>query len=85
MGISGSGQVAWFVQVPTSSTTWTALLSGFTLITDSSWTRVQVDVTAYKSATFQVMFTHEIKNNANPPAMSGWNVDDVTLSSDICN
>jgi hypothetical protein len=52
---------------------------------DTDWTFASFDVTAFKSATFQVRFCHEINN---PPGTlyegGGWNLDDVTIASSAC-
>jgi hypothetical protein len=52
-------------------------------MTDSAWSRVEYDVTAYKNTAFRVRFGYSV---LSPQAyvMSCWNVDDVTLSSASC-
>lgn len=47
-------------------------------IQDTSWTRITHDVTAYKSATFQVRFGFTT-GDARVYSVSSWNIDDVRL------
>lgn len=53
------------------------------VVTDGAWTRESYDVTAYRSAAFQVRFGYAIVG-AGVYAMSCWNVDDLTLSTVAC-
>ncbi len=53
------------------------------LVTDGVWTLQTFDVTAYKSAAFQVRFGVSIVAKG-VYVMSSWNVDDVTLSTLSC-
>jgi len=53
------------------------------IVADAAWTRVEYDVTAYRSAAFRVRFGYAIAS-AGVYAMSCWNVDDVTLSTASC-
>jgi hypothetical protein len=57
------------------------------LVTDSAWTRETFDVTSYKSASFKVRFGFATgtKGAFRAWVMSGWNIDDVSLSSGTCN
>lgn len=57
------------------------------LVTDSAWTRETFDVTSYKSANFKVRFGFATgtKGAFRAWIMSGWNIDDVSLSSGTCN
>ncbi len=71
-------------QIAVKKGNWTNLVTWDTLITDSGWTRFELDVTPYKSALFQLRFSFDV-GEAGAPAMSGWNIDDVTLSSGTCN
>lgn len=66
---------------------WTNATSGKVLITDNSWTRHEYDVTAHKNANFRVRFSHKTGKSGNFLAwiMSGWNIDDLSLSSGTCN
>lgn len=75
-----------------NGTTWVTLWSsssvGDNLITDYAWARYEYDVTAHKNANFRVRFGHKVDEDADgfeAWIMSGWNVDDVTLSSGTCN
>lgn len=56
---------------------------------DAAWTRQEFDVTTYKNAAFQVRFGHATATmcpqNYLPWIMSGWNVDDLSLSGATCN
>lgn len=65
---------------------WTNATLGNTFVTDSAWTKQTIDVTAYKNANFRVRFGHKLGKQGNFLAwiMSGWNVDDLTLSSGGC-
>jgi hypothetical protein len=57
-----------------------------TVVTDAAWTKQEIDVTAYKSASTKVRFTFTIQGGSGSVStMSGINVDDVTLSSGTCN
>jgi hypothetical protein len=53
------------------------------LVTDAAWTKQEYDVTQYKSIVFQVRFGYALVS-ASVYSMSGWNVDDVTLSATSC-
>jgi hypothetical protein len=55
--------------------------------TDDAWSRQQLDVTTYKSAHFRVRFGHEAKQSGQflGAVMSGWNIDDLSLSGAVCN
>jgi hypothetical protein len=53
------------------------------IVTDSSWTKIEYDVTPYKNAQFRVRFGYTT-TSTKVYAMSAWNVDDVTLSSGSC-
>jgi hypothetical protein len=66
---------------------WSNASLGDVLITDSSWTRFSFDVTAYKNANFRVRFGHQTgkKGAFLSWIMSGWNIDDISLSSASCN
>jgi hypothetical protein len=52
------------------------------LVTDAAWTKEEYDVTPYKGAgaAFRVRFGYAILS-ASAYSMSGWNVDDVTVSA----
>jgi hypothetical protein len=65
---------------------WTNSTMGNTFVTDNSWTRITNDVTAYKNANFRVRFGFKTGKQGQFLAwiMSGWNVDDVTISSGTC-
>jgi hypothetical protein len=54
-----------------------------TLVTDSTWGKLEYDVTAYKNGAFRVRFGYAVLR-PDAYAMSSWNVDDVTLSSASC-
>ncbi len=71
----------------TWTTVWSSTSAGKKFITDASWSRQEIDVTAQKNAAFKVRFGHATGKQGNllPWAMSGWNVDDVSLSSATCN
>jgi hypothetical protein len=56
---------------------------GSALVTDGAWTKEAYDVTPYKGSAFQVRFGYAILS-ATVYSMSGWNVDDVTLSTASC-
>jgi hypothetical protein len=78
----GGGNQTHYVYVWTGSA-WTSLLWATNLITDNGWARFEHDVTQYKSADFRLRFG--FKNpQLDIPAMSGWNLDDVTVSSATC-
>jgi hypothetical protein len=67
-------------------TLWSNASSGNNLIVENSWTRWTHDVTAHKNAQFRIRFGHRTDKQGNFLAwvMSGWNIDDVTLSSGVC-
>jgi len=62
---------------------------------DAAWTRVEFDVTSYKNANFRIRFGHATSQEVcssgpnagtyDPWIMSGWNLDDISLSSGTCN
>jgi hypothetical protein len=52
-------------------------------IADSSWTKVELNVTAYKSATMRVRFGFSIGSSL-VYTCSQWNVDDVLVTSASC-
>jgi hypothetical protein len=68
-------------------TLWSSTSVGSVFITDTAWGRFQHDVTAYKNASFRVRFGFKTAKQGQffPWIMSGWNVDDVSLSSAVCN
>lgn len=67
-------------------TLWSSASVGENLITDNGWGRYEFDVTAHKNASFRVRFSHMTASDAFVPwIMSGWNIDDVSLSSGTCN
>jgi hypothetical protein len=68
-------------------TVWSNSSLGNVLVADNNWLRFEHDVTAYKNAGFRVRFGHKTGQKANflPFIMSGWNLDDVSLSSATCN
>lgn len=51
---------------------------------DSDWTFASFDITAFKSATLQVRFCHEVTNSGGIYDGGGWNLDDVTIASSAC-
>jgi hypothetical protein len=69
------------------TTVWSNTPLGAVFITDNSWGRFEHDVTAYKNANFRVRFGFKTGKSGNFLAyiMSGWNIDDVSLSSAVCN
>jgi hypothetical protein len=52
-------------------------------IKDPQWTRVTHDLTDHKNAAMKVRFGFEVQN-AQGFTVSGWNIDDVILSNNIC-
>lgn len=62
--------------------TWTTLWSSpaGVAMADSAWTLQTFDVTAHKSASFRVRFTHQV-GSGGAFTVSGWNVDDVALET----
>lgn len=63
------------------SGTWTTIWeSGSTLIQDSSWVSVALDITAYRGASTKVRFGFNISSNSGLQTVSGWNVDDVVIA-----
>jgi len=52
---------------------------------DAAWTLASFDVTAQKSATMQVRFCYSAGPNSGIIAGGGWNIDDVTLATALCN
>jgi hypothetical protein len=73
-----------------NGTTWVVVWSsaslGDVLVTDSSWNRATFDVTAYKNANFQIRYGYRTNKKGAFLSwiMSGWNVDDVSLTSGTC-
>lgn len=65
---------------------WTNASLGQVLLTDSAWTLMQFDVTAYANAAFRVRFGHKTGSSGGflPYIMSGWNIDDLSLSKGVC-
>ncbi len=64
---------------------WTTLWSvaGGACINDAAWTQQAFDVTAYKSASFQVRFCHNI-GQAGAFASGGWSIDDLVVGPAQC-
>lgn len=60
--------------------------SGNDPTTDAAWVRRTHDVTQHKNAAFRVRFGHETRRQGQSlsRAMSGWNVDDLSVSSEEC-
>lgn len=52
-------------------------------IKDGAWTRITHDITAYKNAAMKIRFGFSVEN-AQGFTLSGWNIDDVILSNNIC-
>ncbi len=52
-------------------------------IKDSGWTRITHDISAYKNAALKIRFGYEVQNTQGF-VMSGWNIDEVILSNNIC-
>ena len=77
-----TGGAKHFVEVY-NGLAWVTIWSTANLITDSAWTRVEFDVTAYKNAAFKVRFGYNMFMKG-ATVMSGWNIDDVRLSSSSC-
>ncbi len=73
---NGSTWITVFTSAPVGDT-----------ITDNSWTRYEYDVTAHKNANFKVRFSHQVgsENGFVAWIMSGWNIDDLSVSSATCN
>lgn len=67
-------------------TVWSNASLGNQLVTENAWSRWTHDVTAYKNAQFRVRFGYRTDKQGQFLAwiMSGWNVDDLTLSSGAC-
>lgn len=53
------------------------------LIMDAAWTKIELDATVCKSSKTKVRFT--LSNTMIDAVMSGWNIDDVTVSTGACN
>jgi hypothetical protein len=51
---------------------------------DAAWTRVTHDLTPYKNASLRVRFGFEVQNTLGY-IVSGWNIDDVVISNNLCN
>ncbi|HTV21819.1 MAG TPA: choice-of-anchor L domain-containing protein [Polyangiaceae bacterium] len=61
-----------------NGSTWTPLYTSTgTSVSDSSWQTMSYDVTSYKSANMQLRFSY---TGASMTAVSGWNVDDLTVT-----
>ncbi len=62
------------------------------LVSDAAWQRIELDVKAQSNPAFRVRFGFELHAVAQAPdpqvyfpwLMSGWNIDDVTVSSATC-
>jgi hypothetical protein len=69
-----------------NGTSWVVIFNGTALFTDAAWTRQEFNVTSYKNAQFRVRFGYStaVDKNLYAWGMSGWNIDDVTLSSATC-
>lgn len=56
------------------------------VVADAAWAKQEIDVTAHKGATVRIRFSFRITGGSGSiSSMSGFNVDDVTLSSGACN
>lgn len=57
---------------------WHIVYQNIGVVTDSAWTKVQYDVTAYKSASFKMRWGYQV-GSQGAAVCSQWNVDDVRL------
>lgn len=69
------------VDVSTNGTAWTNIYTSTGTVTDSSWNRVQYNIGAYadNQPTVYLRWGYQVKTGAW--AFSGWNIDDITLTS----
>ncbi len=58
--------------------------SGSTPVTDSTWTKITHDLTAYKNAAMQIRFGFSIGQTQGIFQVSGWNIDDVVVATASC-
>lgn len=59
---------------------WHTVYQNTGLVTDSAWTKVQYDVSAYKSASFKMRWAYQV-GSQGASVCSQWNVDDVRVTS----
>jgi hypothetical protein len=68
-----------------NGSTWVVLWQNSvnTLTTDNAWYHQVFDVTSFKNAEFRVRFSHQTETHQMllPWIMSGWNIDDLSLSN----
>ncbi|MDX2054671.1 MAG: hypothetical protein SFV15_19880 [Polyangiaceae bacterium] len=74
------------VEVKNGAGVWVKKWGNTAYQADTAWDRIQIDVAAESNPSFQVRFgfSVEIANNLYPWLMSGWNIDDVTVSETTC-
>ncbi len=64
--------------------TWTSVWQNpSTVVNDLAWTKQSFNITAYKSAQMQVRFSYQI-GTTGAYLCSGWNIDDVMITSAAC-
>jgi hypothetical protein len=78
-----AGAVKHMVEVLDGGTWVDIFKEDMVVFSDSAWQRIEFDVTQYKGSAFRVRFSYAVQKVGAVP-MSGWNIDDVTLSSGTC-
>ena len=74
IGGFGAGVI---IQISTNGTTWVQVWKNSTIVTDSSWSKQQYDISAMadRSPTVYVRWVYQVVSGAQ--AYSGWNIDDI--------
>jgi hypothetical protein len=71
-----------------NGTSWVVIFNGTSLFTDAAWTRQEfnINLTGFNKSNFRIRFGYStaVDKNLYAWGMSGWNIDDVTLSSATC-
>ncbi|WP_437308191.1 hypothetical protein [Sorangium sp. So ce388] len=69
-------------------TSWVVLyqstLGAGSRVLDSSWTNVTYDLTPYRNPNLQVRFGWRVFVHFGGASSSGWNIDDVQITTDAC-
>lgn len=78
--------VSAMIEVSTDGSQWTRVWrNGTTFITDASWRKMELDLSAIadRQASVWVRWGHQVGRSTNVWACSGWNLDDIQISGQL--
>ena len=78
--------VSAMIEVSTDGSQWTRVWrNGTTFITDASWRKMELDLSAIadRQASVWVRWGHQVDRSTNVWACSGWNLDDIQISGQL--